>query len=71
MKHTFKTVRAELALLGISVKKTGYGNELLVRIKGSPKGEGSFCDGDDMQGVYWDAMATGKAMARHGFATLI
>ncbi len=69
--HTLKTLRAELAPLGITIKTTGYGNEILVRIKGSHKDEGAFCDHHDKQTLYSDVLATGKQMARTGATTLI
>jgi hypothetical protein len=70
-KLTLAKVRSELSALGLTVRKTGYGNEILVRIKGSPAGHGCFCDGHDMTASLHDALASGKQMARHNFSNLI
>ena len=55
-KLTLKSVRAELTPLGVTISK-GYGHEFVVRIKGSPRGDGFFTPYLD------DALATGKLMA--------
>ncbi len=57
-KLTLKQVRATLAPLGVTIRKTGYGDEILVRIKGSPAGHGYFTTELD------DALDTGLAMVK-------
>ncbi len=59
-KLTFKSVKAELKPLGITLARTGQGKELKVRIKGSPNGHGYFTSDLD------DALATGKHMSLTG-----
>jgi hypothetical protein len=55
-KLALKSVRAKLAEVDITIRKTVYG-EYLVRIKGSPKGEGYYTT--DLE----DAYNTGELMA--------
>jgi hypothetical protein len=55
-KLTLKTVRAELAQIGVTISRTPHG-EYKVRLKDSPKGHGYFTT--DLQ----DAFETGKFMA--------
>jgi hypothetical protein len=58
-KLTLSSVRATLAPLGLTIRKTPHA-EFLVRIKGSPAGHGYFTN--DLQ----DALDTGKHMAKTG-----
>lgn len=60
MKLTLKTVREELAKVGITIRKTGFGSEMVVRIKGSPSGHGYFTEWLD------DALSTGLQMSKTG-----
>jgi hypothetical protein len=55
-KLTLKTVRAELAQIGVTISRTPH-DEYKVRVKESPKGHGYFAT--DLQ----DAFETGKLMA--------
>jgi hypothetical protein len=59
-KLTFKRVKQELSLFGITICRTGYGKELKVRIKNSPVGHGYFTTELD------DALSTGLHMAKTG-----
>lgn len=59
---TLTEVREALRAEGLTVTRTGHGQEVKVRVKGSPAGEGYFTD--DMQ----DALDTGRDMARRAAA---
>jgi hypothetical protein len=55
-KLTLKHVRAELAKRGVTIRRNNYA-EFVVRLKGSPLGQGYFADALD------DALSTGLYMA--------
>lgn len=57
---TYSEARRQAATLGVSINRTGYDKEMIVRVKGSPADHGYFTD--DPQ----DALDTAKAMvAKH------
>jgi len=59
-KLTLNSVRVELATVGVTIRKIGYGDEIRVRIKNSPVGYGYFTN--DLV----DALLTGLDMAKTG-----
>ena len=66
MKLTLKFVRAELALVGVTIRKTlacEIDPEYCVRLKGSKAGEGYFTN--DLQ----DALSTGNLIAERAQKT--
>jgi hypothetical protein len=56
---TLKSVKTQLAVYGVTIRKTGFDSELIVKIGGSPKSEGYFTN--DLN----DALSTGLLMATH------
>jgi hypothetical protein len=55
---TLGYVREELAQVGVTIRRTGCGDEVCVRLRGAPAGHGVFVH--DLA----DALGTGLAMAR-------
>jgi hypothetical protein len=53
---SFGLVKRELAARGVTVQRTGHDDEVVVRLRGSPRGWGYFTD--DLA----DALGTGVAM---------
>jgi hypothetical protein len=56
---TFSSAREYIRKLGMTLVKTGYGDELRVRLLNSPPGHGYFTD--DLE----DAVKTAEAMYKH------